>query len=161
MTTTELKPAAELAARSGVHPVSPHLVCRGASDAIAFYERAFGATKMIVLPGPDGKIMHGCIAINGSSVMLVDENPEYGLKSPMLLGGSPVTMHLIVDDVDAFTDKALAAGATVVMPVADMFWGDRYGVIEDPFGHHWSIATPTREPMTEAELQEVAKSAFA
>jgi len=157
----KLKPAAELAALSGMHLVSPHLVCRGAADAIAFYERAFGATKMMVLPGPDGKIMHGCISINGSSVMLVDENPEYGLKSPKLLGGSPVTMHLIVDDVDAATEKALAAGATVVMPVADMFWGDRYGIVEDPFGHRWSIATPTREPMTEAELRDAAKSAFA
>ncbi|MEC5324285.1 VOC family protein [Aurantimonas sp. A3-2-R12] len=95
------KSAAELAANFGMHSVSPHLVCRGAADAIAFYEQAFGATKMMVLPGPDGKIMHGCVSINGSSVMLVDENPEYGLKSPTLLGGSPVTMHLIVDDVDA------------------------------------------------------------
>jgi uncharacterized glyoxalase superfamily protein PhnB len=137
--------------------VTPHLVCAGAAEAIDFYVKAFGATEMIRLPGPDGKLMHACVSINGSSVMLVDEFPEMGGASPKRLGGTPVTIHLIVDDVDATAERAIAAGAKVVMPVADMFWGDRYGVIEDPFGHHWSIATPKRE-VSEAELRAAACS---
>jgi PhnB protein len=117
---------------NGIQSLSPHLVCAGAADAIKFYEQAFGAKEMIRLPGPDGKLMHACISINGSSVMLVDENRQHGMLSPKALGGTPVTMHLIVEDADVAAAKAIAAGAKTIMPVADMFWGDRYGVVEDP-----------------------------
>jgi PhnB protein len=139
--------------------LAPHLVCAGAAEAIEFYGRAFGATEMIRMPGPDGKIMHACVAINGAPVMLVDENKQWGALSPKSLGGTPVTIHLNVADVDKTTSQAIAAGATVVMPVADMFWGDRYGIVEDPFGHRWSIATQQRK-LSESELREAAKKAF-
>jgi PhnB protein len=144
---------------NGIQNLSPHLVCAGAADAIKFYEQGFGAKEMIRLPGPDGKLMHACISINGCSVMLVDENRQYGMLSPKALGGTPVTMHLIVEDADAAAARAVAAGAKVVMPVADMFWGDRYGVVEDPFGHRWSLATPKRQ-MSEAEIREAARKAM-
>lgn len=144
----------------GMH-LSPHLVCAGAADAIEFYKKAFGANEMMRLPGPDGRLMHASISINDAMVMLNDEYPEHGGLSPKSLGGTPVTIHLTVPDVDAFFQRAVDAGATVVMAVADMFWGDRYGIIEDPFGHRWSIATPLRAPMTSEELQAAARQAFA
>jgi uncharacterized glyoxalase superfamily protein PhnB len=143
----------------GIHRLTPHLVCAGAAEAIDFYKRAFGATEMIRLAGRDGKLIHACVSINGSSVMLVDEFPQMGNVSPTTLKGTPATIHLTVDDVDAFAARAVAAGAKVVMPVTDMFWGDRYGVLEDPFGHRWSVATPQRE-MSEAELQAAARAAM-
>jgi len=139
----------------GMHQLSPHLVCAGAADAIDFYVKAFGATEMVRLPGPDGKIMHASVSINGSSVMLVDEMLEHGIKSPKTLGGTPVTIHLIVPDVDAFVERAVAAGAKVTMPVEDAYWGDRYGVLEDPFGHSWSVATPIKQ----MSVDEIAAAA--
>jgi PhnB protein len=149
----------EVTGRAGVHVLSPHLVCAGAAEAIDFYKAAFGATEMIRLAGPDGKLMHGCISLNGSSVMLVDENPAFGMLSPKSLNGTPVTIHLIVKDADAVVQRAVDAGATVKMPVQDMFWGDRYGLVEDPFGHRWSVATPLRT-MTADEIAEAARTAF-
>jgi PhnB protein len=146
---------------AGMHVLSPHLVCAGAGAAIDFYKAAFGATEMVRLAGPDGKLMHACVCVNGSSVMLVDENRDYAMLSPKALGGSPVTIHLIVKDVDAVGQRAVEAWATVKMPVQDMFWGDRYGVITDPFGHQWSIATPQRAPMTADELAAAARNAMA
>ena len=140
----------------GMHRLSPHLVCDGAADAIEFYVAAFGAQELMRLPGENGRLMHAAISINGSSVMLVDEDRSYGLLSPKALGGSPVTIHLIVPDVDAAFDRAVAAGATAGMPVAEMFWGDRYGVLEDPFGHLWSLATPQAAPRTGADLADAA-----
>jgi uncharacterized glyoxalase superfamily protein PhnB len=137
----------------GMHQLSPHLVCEGAAKAIDFYVQAFDATELMRLPTPDGRLAHGCVSINGSSVMLVDEFAEQGMMSPKTLGGTPVTIHLVVADVDAAIAKAADAGASVVMPAQDMFWGDRYGVVEDPFGHRWSIATPKRGPMNSEELQ--------
>ncbi len=142
----------------GMHQLSPHLVCAGAADAIAFYQAAFDAVELIRLAGTDGKLMHASVSINGSSVMLVDENIDYGMLSPKTLKGTPVTIHLIVADVDAWFARAVAAGATVLMPVDDMFWGDRYGIIQDPFGHCWSIATPQRT-MTGAEIADAAFAA--
>jgi uncharacterized glyoxalase superfamily protein PhnB len=139
-------------ASNSLPTVTPHLVCAGASDAIDFYKRAFGAEEMMRLPGPDGKLMHGCISIGGSPVMLVDENLEWGMQSPKTLKGTPVTIHLNVDDVDAVVARAVEAGATITMPVDDMFWGDRYGVVEDPFGHHWSVATHVRD-VSEDEIR--------
>ena len=144
---------------AGMHQLSPHLVCDGAADAIAFYAAAFGAEELMRLPAENGRLMHAAITVNGSSVMLVDENREYGLLGPKSLGGSPVTIHLIVPDADATYDRAVAAGATARMPVADMFWGDRYGVLEDPFGHLWAIATPARTPMNRSELADAAAAA--
>lgn len=140
-------------APNGMNTLSPHLVCDGATEAIEFYKKAFGAEEMIRLPGPDGKLMHASIKVCGSSVMLVDANRQWGLLSPKMLNGTPVTIHLFVADVDAFVARAVEAGAEVAMPVQDMFWGDRYGVIKDPFGHHWSIATHQRD-LTVEEIQE-------
>ena len=137
----------------GMHTVTPHLVCAGAADAIEFYKKAFDAKEVMRLPGPDGKLMHGHITICGSSVMLVDENPAWGMLGPKTLKGTPVTIHLYAEDVDGFVAKAVAAGATVKMPAADMFWGDRYGVIEDPFGHSWSVACHIRD-VSPAEMQQ-------
>jgi PhnB protein len=139
--------------------LAPHLVCAGAADAIEFYKRAFGAEEMLVLAGDDKKIMHAAVRINGAMVMLVDENRNYGLLSPKALNGTPVTIHLSVPDVDRFFERAVAAGAKVIMPVEDMFWGDRYGQIEDPYGHRWSIATHQRD-MSEQELKEAARKAM-
>jgi PhnB protein len=125
--------------------VTPHLVCEGAANAIAFYKKAFGAKEVSRLPGPDGKLMHAQITINGAPLMLVDDFPDWGSHGPKALKGSPVTIHLYVDDVDAVIARAVKAGAKITMPVADQFWGDRYGRLEDPFGHQWSIATHVRD----------------
>ncbi|MGR9085989.1 MAG: VOC family protein [Gammaproteobacteria bacterium] len=138
--------------------IIPHLVCAGAAEAIEFYKNAFGATEMIRLPASNGKLMHACLGINGAAVMLVDESPECGMLGPKALKGTPVTVHLKVPDVDAFFARAVKAGATVIMPLADMFWGDRYGVIEDPFGHRWSMAT-TKRQLSMEELMAAARAA--
>ena len=142
----------------GMHSVTPHLVCAGAADAIDFYKKAFGATEVARVPGPDGKLIHGAVRIEGSVVMLVDENPQWGALGPRTLKGSPVTIHVYVRDVDAFVARAVKAGAKVTMPVDDMFWGDRYGIIEDPFGHHWSVATHLRDVKPE-DLPEAMRKA--
>ena len=141
--------------------LTPHIVCDGAADAIEFYKQAFGAEEMMRLPGPDGRIMHGAISVNGAMVMLVDENKEMGMLGPNSLGGTPVTIHLNVKNADAAIERAAGAGATVTMPATDMFWGDRYGQIKDPWGHSWSIAHPLREcVMSEDELRAAAKDAM-
>jgi PhnB protein len=142
---------------AGYHTVTPYLVCRGAAGAIEFYKRAFGAKEKVRMPGPGGTVAHAEIQIGDSRVMLGEETPEMGAKSPEMLGGSPVGVFLYVKNVDAFTNKAIGAGATVLMPVQDMFWGDRYGKLEDPFGHHWSVATHLREVSTE-EMQQAMKN---
>lgn len=144
---------------SAMSKVSPHLVCDHAAAAIDFYTKAFGATEMMRLPGPDGRLVHACVEICGSSVMLVDENKDWGMLGPKALGGTPVTIHLIVDDVDTFVARAEKAGAKVVMPVEDAFWGDRYGQVEDPFGHRWSVATPQRD-MSREEIEAAMKEAM-
>lgn len=149
----------EKAAEKGVHSLSPHLVCKGAANAMEFYKKAFGATELMRIAGEDGRILHGCMSINGSSVMLVEEVPDWGISGPTTLGGTPVTMHLVVEDADAAAQRAIDAGATLVMPVADAFWGDRYGLVEDPFGHRWSVSTPVRE-MTAEEIHAAAKDAM-
>jgi uncharacterized glyoxalase superfamily protein PhnB len=128
-----------------MHSITPHLVCAGAAKAIDFYKQAFGATEEGRMPGPDGRLMHAALKIGDSTVMLVDEMPEWGSLGPKALKGSPVTIHLYVEDVDALVARAVKAGARVTMPVAEQFWGDRYGKLEDPFGHHWSVATHVRD----------------
>lgn len=139
----------------GMHSVTPHLVCAGAAEAIDFYVEAFGAVDLGRLAGPDGKLMHAMIRIGDSALMLVDEFPEWGALGPKALKGSPVTIHLYVEDVDRFVERAVAAGATIKMPVADAFWGDRYGQLEDPFGHRWSVATHVRD-LTDEEIRAAA-----
>ena len=129
----------------GMHSLTPHLVCRDAAVAIDFYGRAFGAIELFRLPMPNGKLMHACVRIGDSQLFLVDEMPEHGAHGPQALEGSPVTIHLQVQDADATFARAVQAGATVTMPLADMFWGDRYGRVRDPFGHHWSVATHMRD----------------
>ena len=129
----------------GMHSLTPHLVCRDAAAAIDFYGRAFGAIERFRLPAPNGKIVHACVQIGDSQLFLVDEMPEHGALGPQALKGTPVTIHLQVEDADAAFARAMRAGAMVTMPLADMFWGDRYGQVVDPFGHHWSIATHLRE----------------
>lgn len=136
----------------GMTAITPHLVCAGAAAAIEFYVKAFGAVNEGALVSSDGKIMHAQIRIGGASVMLVDEMPEWGALGPLSLKGSPVTIHLYVPDVDATVARAVAAGAKITMPVADMFWGDRYGKIEDPFGHRWSVATH-KQDLTMEQMQ--------
>lgn len=137
----------------GMHTVTPHIVCAGASDAIEFYKKAFGATETSRLPGPDGRLMHASIRIGDSTVMLVDEMPQHGSLGPKALKGTSVILHLYVDDADAFAARAAAAGARITMPVSEMFWGDRYGQLEDPFGHRWSVATHVRD-LTPPQIQE-------
>jgi uncharacterized glyoxalase superfamily protein PhnB len=139
----------------GMHTLTPYLICAGAAQAIEFYKQAFGAIELARLPGPDGKIMHALVRIGDSSLMLVDEMPEWGSGSrgPHLLGGSPVIVHLYVEDADAVFAQAQSAGAKVVVPLADMFWGDRYGQLEDPFGHRWSVATHQRD-LSPDEIRE-------
>jgi PhnB protein len=140
--------------------IAPMLVVDDAAAAIDFYVKAFGATEMMRLPGPDGKLVHAAITIDGQLVMLNDDFPEYNdgkPSTPTALGGSPVTIHIQVADVDARFQRAIDAGATVVMPLEDQFWGDRYGALRDPFGHLWSMGQPVREVSRE-EL-EAAMSA--
>lgn len=148
MNTSTVKPIPD-----GMHSVTPHLVCAGAAEAIEFYKKAFNATESGRLPGPDGKLMHAQIRIGDSAVMLVDEMPQWNCMGPKALGNSPVTIHLYVNDVDASFQQAVAAGATVKMGLQDMFWGDRYGVLIDPYGHFWSMATHKREVSPE-EMQK-------
>lgn len=144
----------------GFHSVTPHLVIDGAAQAIEFYEKAFGAEVIMTMPAPDGKLMHAELAIAGSRVMLADDHPAMGPpRSPTALGGSSVTLHLYVEDVDAALARAEKAGATVTMPAADMFWGDRYGKVTDPFGHDWGIATHVRD-LSPEEIAEAAQAAF-
>lgn len=144
----------------GMATVTPHLVCGNCADAIEFYKGAFGAIEIGKQVMPDGdKIIHAMIRIGDSIVMLVDEFPEWGAVGPITLNGSPVTLHLYVEDVDAFVDRAVWAGATVTMPLQDTFWGDRYGKLEDPFGHKWSVATHIRDVEPE-EMERAARESF-
>jgi uncharacterized glyoxalase superfamily protein PhnB len=143
----------------GVHTVTPHLIVRNAAQAIDFYRRAFGAVEVGRAAGPGGKLMHASIRIGDSPIYLADEMPESGSKSPLMLGGSGTTIHLYVPDADAAFNRAVDAGAQVTMPLADQFWGDRYGKLKDPYGHEWSIATH-KEDLTPAEMQRRQEEAM-
>jgi uncharacterized glyoxalase superfamily protein PhnB len=147
----------------GFRTVTPHLVIKDAAKALEFYKKAFGAKEVMRMPGPDGKgVMHAEIQIGDSLIMICDEmpGPEGCAKSPATLKGTAVVIHLYVPDVDAAFKKAVAAGATASMPVTDMFWGDRYGGVKDPFGHNWSIATH-KEDLTPQQIGERAGEFFA
>ena len=144
---------------AGMHTLTPHLVVKGAGKAIGFYKQAFGAQEVARLATPDGKsILHADLKIGDSHVFLVDEFPEMGARGPESIGGTPVTIHVYVEDVDAAFGKAVAAGAKVKMPLADMFWGDRYGILTDPFGHDWSLASHN-EDLTPEEIRKRAQTA--
>jgi PhnB protein len=142
----------------------PHLVCDPCADAIEFYKKAFGAQELNRAPAPDGRrIMHAALRIGGGIIFLVDDFPEFSggkASSPKALNGTPVTIHRYVEDCDAAIKRAADAGASVQMPPADMFWGDRYGVVTDPFGHSWSFATHVQD-LTPAEMEAGMKEAFA
>jgi uncharacterized glyoxalase superfamily protein PhnB len=145
----------------GFSTLTPHLVVKGASKAIDFYKKAFGAEEIRRMPGPDGKsIMHAELKIGNSHLMLVDEFPEMNAHGPESIGGTPVTIHMFVEDADTVFNRAVNAGAQVRMPLADMFWGDRYGVLSDPFGHLWSIATH-KEDLTPEEIRKRMQSSTA
>jgi PhnB protein len=143
---------------AGFQTVTPHLICEGAADAIEFYKKAFNAVELMRMPGPGGKLMHAQIQIGSSMVMLADDFPDWGSLGPRALKGTPIVVHLYVEDTDALYNQAVAAGATSKMPPADMFWGDRYGMVTDPFGHIWSIATHNRDLTPEQMNAEMQKS---
>jgi PhnB protein len=141
----------------GYHTLTPYMTVRDAARAIEFYKQAFGATEKGVMHGPDGKVMHAELRIGDSIVMLADEFPEHGSMSPLSTGGSGMGLHIYVEDVDSAFDRAVKAGAKVDMPVSDMFWGDRYGRLADPFGHKWSIATHKAD-LTGEEMERGMKA---
>lgn len=125
----------------GYHSVTANLVIKGASKAIDWYKQAFDAQELYRMPGPDGRLMHAEIKIGDSVVMLTDEMPEMGGKGPLTVGGTPVSLMIYCKDCDALFNRAVGAGASVRMPLEDAFWGDRWGMVTDPFGHVWSVAT--------------------
>lgn len=137
----------------GMHTITPHLICAGAAEAIEFYKQAFGAVELSRMLSLEGKVMHATIRIGDSVIMLNDETPQWESYGPKHLKGSPVTIHLYVEDADAVFAQAVKAGAKPTMPLEDMFWGDRYGKVEDPFGHQWSIGTHVRD-VTPEEMQK-------
>jgi len=142
----------------GYHTATPYLIVKGAAQAIEFYKKAFGATELMRMPQPGGKIGHAEIKIGDSPIMLADESPDVGARSPQSMGGSPVSIMLYVEDVDKIFSQAVAAGAKVRRPVADQFYGDRTGGVEDPFGHLWYIATH-KEDVSPEEMRKRAAAA--
>ena len=145
----------------GNHSVTAGLVVRDGKKAIEFYKAAFDAKLLNVMNGPDGKsVMHAELKIGDTKIYLGDENPDMGARSAQALGGSPVSLNIYTEDCDAMFKKAIAAGGTVKMPLDNMFWGDRYGKITDPFGHEWGIATHV-EDVSEAEMEKRGKEWFA
>jgi PhnB protein len=145
----------------GFHTVTPSLIVRNAAQAIEFYKKALGAKELMRMPTPDGRIGHAELQIGDSIIFLSDEFPDMGIsKSPQTLGGCTGTLNLYVEDVDATYRNAIDAGGKAAMPVADMFWGDRYGTFVDPFGHAWGVATH-KEDLTEQEIDERAQEFYA
>ena len=140
----------------GYHTVTPYLVVQGAAKALEFYKKAFGATELVRMPGPGGKVMHAEIRIGDSPVMLADEFPEMDARGPQALGGTPVGLCIYVENVDALFDRAVTAGAKVLRPVVDQFYGDRSGTVADPFGHKWTIATHKEDVSPEEMKRRMA-----
>lgn len=158
MTDTIATTSAVRAIPEGYHTVTPSLVVQNAAEAIEFYKRAFGAEELSRMSSPDGQqIWHAEIEIGDSRVMLNDEFPDMGARGPQSIGGTPVSLHLYVEDADAWFRRAIDAGATVSMPLEDTFWGDRYGQVTDPFGHQWALATH-KEDVSEEELRRRAET---
>ncbi len=144
----------------GYHTITPHLIVKGAAEAIEFYQKAFGAEVRGIHHGPGGAVMHAEVKIGDSIVMMNDEFPDYGAIGPKARGGTSTVLNIYTEDADSLFKRATTAGATVVMPLADQFWGDRYGQVEDPYGHRWAIATHL-EDLTEEELQKRGQQAMA
>jgi PhnB protein len=142
----------------GYHSVTPYLIVRGGADAIEFYQKAFGAVELFRFPAPGGKIGHAEIKIGDSPIMLADEYPDMGYNGPQTLSGSPVSIMIYVDDVDATFNRAIESGGTVKEAVQDKFYGDRMGTLIDPFGHIWHVATH-KEDVSVEEMQRRAKAA--
>ncbi|MBA3916600.1 MAG: VOC family protein [Acidobacteriales bacterium] len=141
----------------GYHSITPYLICDGAAKAIDYYKEAFGATELMRMAGPDGRVGHAELKIGDSPIMLADEVPQMGYRSPQALGGTPVSLLLYVDDVDAVVERAVSMGAKLQKPVEDQFYGDRMGTVQDPFGHVWSIATHTEDVSPEEMQRRAAK----
>ena len=145
---------------TGFHTLTPHLTVRDADKALEFYKNALGAEVLGMARMPNGKVMHASLRIGDSMLMLNEEMPEYGGLSPLSLGGTGVTIHIYTDNVDQAFDRAVSAGAQVKMPLMDQFWGDRYGMVADPFGHKWSLATHVND-MSPEEMQRAQDEAMA
>jgi uncharacterized glyoxalase superfamily protein PhnB len=144
----------------GFHSITPSIVLDNAKEAIDFYGKAFGAKEIYKFPTPDGKILHAMIQIGDSRIMMSDEFPTMGIKSPNAVGGTSVTLHLYVEDADKIFKQAIDSGAIVLMPLMNAFWGDRYGVVLDPYGHQWAIATH-KVDMTPEGLKKAGEEYFA
>jgi PhnB protein len=142
----------------GFHTLTPHLTVRNAEQALEFYKNAFGAEVLHVAHMPDGKVMHAALRIGDSMLMLNDEFPDHGALSPLSTGGTSVTIHIYTDNVDTAFNRAVSAGAQVKMPLADQFWGDRYGVVADPFGHKWSLGAHIKDMSAEEMQREMARA---
>jgi PhnB protein len=142
----------------GYHSVTPYLYIKGAASAIDYYKNVFGAKEHVRMPGPNGRIMHAELQIGDSMIMLADENLQIDAKSPATLGGVASSLLLYVENVDAVTQKAVTAGAKLVRPVQDQFYGDRSGTISDPFGHVWTIATHVEDVSPEEMKKRMAKA---
>jgi PhnB protein len=143
----------------GYEGAMPYLICKGAAKAIDFYKRAFGATEIMRMEHPPGHIAHAELRIGGAFVMLADENPEMGARGPETLGGSPVSIYIYVEDVDAFARRAEEGGAKVIKPVSDQFYGDRSVYLKDPFGHGWGFASHI-EDVSHEEIRRRADKLF-
>ena len=141
------------------HSITPALIVKNGDEAIEFYNNGFGVEDRSRMKGPDGRVAHAELKLGDSVFMLSDEYPEMKCLSPKTIGGSPVSMYVYVDDVDSIFNKAISAGAKVLDPVKDQFWGDRHGRLEDPFGHLWSIATHKKD-LSEEEMKKAAEAAF-
>jgi PhnB protein len=144
----------------GFHTVTPALVVRNAAQAIEFYKKALGAEELMRMATPNGKIGHAELKIGDSIIFLTDESPEMGTKSPQTLGGAGASLYLYVEDVDKAFQRAVDAGGKPTMPVSDMFWGDRFGSLTDPYGHTWGLSTRTRD-LSEQEIEKAAKDFYA
>jgi PhnB protein len=135
----------------------PYLIVDGASDAIDFYSQVLGFSERMRMPGPDGRLGHAEMELGDAVIMLADENPEMGARSPRTVGGTPVTIHVYVDDVDSTFERATQAGAKSLQDVEDRFYGDRSGQLEDPFGHHWNLATHVEDVSPEEMSKRAAE----
>jgi len=145
---------------TGFHTLTPHITVRNADQALDFYKKAFGAEVHHVARMPNGKVMHAALQVGDSKLMLNEESPEFGALSPLSTGGSGVMLHMYLENVDAAFDRAVSAGAEVKMPLMDQFWGDRYGIVADPYGHKWSLATHIKD-MSQEEMQLAQDEAMA
>ena len=144
----------------GCNSVSAYLVLKDCNKAIEFYTKAFGAKAGMHMPGPGGSTMHAEVHVGNSTIMMSDENPQWNMKSAETIGDSPVSLHVYVEDADAVFNQAVAAGCEVVSPLMDMFWGDRFGKVKDPFGLQWSLATHVKD-MTPEEMAKAQEEFMA